>query len=333
MGALPPEIVRVLRVFEDVFSGRVWDWVRVLAGGRGDPGTGPTDGGVGAADEGLSEERQFRSYQRVLNRGCWSSRPVRPGAATRARDQGAATRRRRAAADVGGAPARSGHDLGDADHALGRRRDRPGGGGDRRRPLVPPRRPARRAPPGAAARSGRPVRAACPPQDRPDQLTSPDRRLGRRPLPVRQATRYAQPAPTCSDTLAFVRQLLWPLTVFSTSPSSDDVIEIPRARFDRLADTLAFAARAPVTMDKAQLRAHRPGFTPEKDDGSRLLREPAAVDVSGGRRVSRALPPPARDPARRSRPARRARIARCCWRRRAPASASSRWCCRRCAAS
>jgi len=27
MGALPLEIVRVLRVFEDVFSERVWDWV------------------------------------------------------------------------------------------------------------------------------------------------------------------------------------------------------------------------------------------------------------------------------------------------------------------
>ena len=33
MGALPPEIVRVLRVFEDVFSERVWDWVQVLVVG------------------------------------------------------------------------------------------------------------------------------------------------------------------------------------------------------------------------------------------------------------------------------------------------------------
>src|SRR5215216_5642455 len=30
MGALPREIVRVLRIFEDVFSERVWDWVLVL---------------------------------------------------------------------------------------------------------------------------------------------------------------------------------------------------------------------------------------------------------------------------------------------------------------
>jgi hypothetical protein len=67
-------------------------------------------------------------------------------------------------------------------------------------------------------------------------------RLDGRPLPVRQAAWYAKTAPTFSDTLAFVRQLLWPVTVFSTSPSSDEVVEIPRALFDRLTDTLAFAA-------------------------------------------------------------------------------------------
>jgi hypothetical protein len=62
------------------------------------------------------------------------------------------------------------------------------------------------------------------------------------PLPVRQAAWYAKSAPTFSDTLAFIRQQLWPVTVFSTSPSADEVIEIPRALFDRLTDTLAFAA-------------------------------------------------------------------------------------------
>src|SRR5215212_8909628 len=67
-------------------------------------------------------------------------------------------------------------------------------------------------------------------------------RLDGQPLPVRQAAWYAKPTPTFSDTLAFVRQQLWPVTVFSTSPSSDEVIEIPRALFDRLTDTLAFAA-------------------------------------------------------------------------------------------
>ena len=67
-------------------------------------------------------------------------------------------------------------------------------------------------------------------------------RLDGQPLPVRQAAWYAKTAPTFSDTLAFVRHLPWPVTVFSTSPSSDEVIEIPRALFDRLTDTLAFAA-------------------------------------------------------------------------------------------
>ena len=33
MGTLPREIVRVLRVFEDVFGERVWDWVQVLVVG------------------------------------------------------------------------------------------------------------------------------------------------------------------------------------------------------------------------------------------------------------------------------------------------------------
>jgi hypothetical protein len=67
-------------------------------------------------------------------------------------------------------------------------------------------------------------------------------RLDGQPLPVRPAAWYAKAAPTFSDTLAFVRQQLWPITVFSTSPSSDEVVEIPRALFDRLTDTLAFAA-------------------------------------------------------------------------------------------
>ena len=67
-------------------------------------------------------------------------------------------------------------------------------------------------------------------------------RLHGQPLPVRQAAWYAKSAPTFFDTLALVRQPVWPVTVFSTSPSSDDVIEIPRALFDRLTDTLAFAA-------------------------------------------------------------------------------------------
>jgi hypothetical protein len=73
------------------------------------------------------------------------------------------------------------------------------------------------------------------------RLACPDAGGGQ-PLPVRHAAWYAKSAPTFSDTLAFLRQQLWPVTVVSTSPSSDDVVEIPRALFDRLTDTLAFAA-------------------------------------------------------------------------------------------
>ena len=62
------------------------------------------------------------------------------------------------------------------------------------------------------------------------------------PLPVRQAAWYAKTVPTFADTLAFVRQSCWPVTVFSTSPSADDIVAIPRALFHRLTDTLAFAA-------------------------------------------------------------------------------------------
>ena len=66
--------------------------------------------------------------------------------------------------------------------------------------------------------------------------------LDGKPLPVRQAAWYAKAAPTFSDTPVFVRHPLWPVTVFSTSLSSDEVVKIPRALFDRLTDTLAFAA-------------------------------------------------------------------------------------------
>ena len=63
-----------------------------------------------------------------------------------------------------------------------------------------------------------------------------------RPLSPRQAAWYAKAAPTFSDTLALVRPALWPTPVFSTSPTHPDTIEIPRALFDRLTATLAYAA-------------------------------------------------------------------------------------------
>ncbi len=61
-------------------------------------------------------------------------------------------------------------------------------------------------------------------------------------FPVRQAAWYTKTLPTFSDTLAFVRQHLWPSTFFSVSPSVDDTVQIPQALFERFVETLAFAA-------------------------------------------------------------------------------------------
>ncbi len=66
--------------------------------------------------------------------------------------------------------------------------------------------------------------------------------LGEHPFPVRQAAWYSKALPTFSDTLAFVRQHLWPSTFFSVSSPDADTVQIPRALFDRFVDTLAFAA-------------------------------------------------------------------------------------------
>jgi hypothetical protein len=61
------------------------------------------------------------------------------------------------------------------------------------------------------------------------------------PLPVRQAAWYTKALPTFSDTLAFVRQHLWPVTLSYLSPAKAEMIEIPRALFERCIQTLAFA--------------------------------------------------------------------------------------------
>jgi hypothetical protein len=62
------------------------------------------------------------------------------------------------------------------------------------------------------------------------------------PLPVRRAAWYAKELPTFSDTLAFVRQQLWPVSISYLSPSRPDLVEIPRSLIHRLTDTLAYAA-------------------------------------------------------------------------------------------
>ena len=61
-------------------------------------------------------------------------------------------------------------------------------------------------------------------------------------LPVRQAAWYPKTVATFSDTLAFVRQQLWPVSISWLSPAKGDVVIIPKALFERLMDTLAYAA-------------------------------------------------------------------------------------------
>jgi hypothetical protein len=63
-----------------------------------------------------------------------------------------------------------------------------------------------------------------------------------RALPARQAAWYTKAQPTFVDTLALVRRHLWPVTISYLSPAHPEMLTIPRALFDRLTDTLAFAA-------------------------------------------------------------------------------------------
>ena len=66
--------------------------------------------------------------------------------------------------------------------------------------------------------------------------------LQEQPLPVRHTAWYTKALPTFADTLAFVRKQLWPVTLSFMSPVHPDMVEIPRALFERLTETLAFAA-------------------------------------------------------------------------------------------
>jgi DDE superfamily endonuclease len=61
-------------------------------------------------------------------------------------------------------------------------------------------------------------------------------------LAVRQAAWYQKRLPTFSDTLALVRQHLWPVSISWISGAKPDVVIIPKVLFVRLTDTLAYAA-------------------------------------------------------------------------------------------
>lgn len=68
----PTEIMAVLGSFAQVFSERTWDWVQVLVvGAILAPGKRTVTSALTAV--GLSQERQYQRYHRVLNRAKWSS--------------------------------------------------------------------------------------------------------------------------------------------------------------------------------------------------------------------------------------------------------------------
>ena len=69
---LPAEMIVLMQHFAPVFSARTWDWVTVLVTGAIlAPGKRTVTSALRVM--GLSEERQFQRYHRVLNRAKWSS--------------------------------------------------------------------------------------------------------------------------------------------------------------------------------------------------------------------------------------------------------------------
>lgn len=68
----PSQIMTILHHFRPVFSGRVWDWAQVLViGAILAPGKRTVTAVLRVM--GLSQDRQFQNYHRVLNRAVWSS--------------------------------------------------------------------------------------------------------------------------------------------------------------------------------------------------------------------------------------------------------------------
>jgi hypothetical protein len=61
-------------------------------------------------------------------------------------------------------------------------------------------------------------------------------------MPIRQAAWYQKTQPTFADALAMVRRYLWQHATFQTSHPEADVLEIPRHVFERLTETLCYAA-------------------------------------------------------------------------------------------
>jgi hypothetical protein len=60
--------------------------------------------------------------------------------------------------------------------------------------------------------------------------------------PIRRSAWYLKSLPTFADALALVRRQLWTALTFHTSPADSDLVNIPRALVDHLADLLCYAA-------------------------------------------------------------------------------------------
>ena len=72
MITLPPEMMIILTHFAPLFSERAWEWARVLvAGAILAPGKRTVTSALRVM--GLSKEKQFQNYHRVLNRAKWSA--------------------------------------------------------------------------------------------------------------------------------------------------------------------------------------------------------------------------------------------------------------------
>jgi DDE superfamily endonuclease len=65
---------------------------------------------------------------------------------------------------------------------------------------------------------------------------------GTHPMPVRAAAWYRKAHATFSDTIALVRHCLWHQCHFSTSQAEVDMVKIPRILYERLTETLCYAA-------------------------------------------------------------------------------------------
>ena len=73
MNLLPIEFVSFVLPFASLFSKRTWHWALVLlVGAILSPGKRTVSAGLRVM--GLSQERHFQNYHRVLNRAVWSSR-------------------------------------------------------------------------------------------------------------------------------------------------------------------------------------------------------------------------------------------------------------------